>query len=379
MNYFKLIMKNPFRNKTRSLLAIIGIAIGIATIVALGMITVSLENSTQDTLKNGSAEITVTKVGSSMSSSSGTLNDSYVDELSKIEGVDKTAGMLETSIVATSSSNSRRNSSMFGYTLYGANPDDLSIVGISNINGSIYKNDSEELIVGKNLAEEENYTIGDKIDVYGKDYTITGIFETGSIFYDSAMYTSLTKIQNLTDNEGEISTIFVKINKDAELNTVNDKIKTEYNNTLTTITTEEMSQTIDDTLGMINSATTAIEALAIIIGGLGVINTMMMTVYERTREIGVLKSVGWTKKRILTMIMGESIVLTIISGIIGSILGVLAVIILFNIGDNDMTLIYDINIFIKAFAVALTVGILGGLYPAIKASRLSPTEALRYE
>ena len=379
MNYFKLIMKNPFRNKTRSLLAIIGIAIGIATIVALGMITVSLENSTQDTLKNGSAEITVTKVGSSMSSSSGTLNDSYVDELSKIEGVDKTAGMLETSIVATSSSNSRRNSSMFGYTLYGANPDDLSIVGISNINGSIYKNDSEELIVGKNLAEEENYTIGDKIDVYGKDYTITGIFETGSLFYDSAMYTSLTKIQNLTDNEGEISTIFVKINKDAELNTVNDKIKTEYNNTLTTITTEEMAQTIDDTLGMINSATTAIEALAIIIGGLGVINTMMMTVYERTREIGVLKSVGWTKKRILTMIMGESIVLTIISGIIGSILGVLAVIILFNIGDNDMTLIYDINIFIKAFAVALTVGILGGLYPAIKASRLSPTEALRYE
>ena len=379
MNYFKLIMKNPFRNKTRSLLAIIGIAIGIATIVALGMITVSLENSTQDTLKNGSAEITVTKVGSSMSSSSGTLNDSYVDELSKIEGVDKTAGMLETSIVATSSSNSRRNSSMFGYTLYGANPDDLSIVGISNINGSIYKNDSEELIVGKNLAEEENYTIGDKIDVYGKDYTITGIFETGSIFYDSAMYTSLTKIQNLTDNEGEISTIFVKINKDAELNTVNDKIKTEYNNTLTTITTEEMAQTIDDTLGMINSATTAIEALAIIIGGLGVINTMMMTVYERTREIGVLKSVGWTKKRILTMIRGESIVLTIISGIIGSILGVLAVIILFNIGDNDMTLIYDINIFIKAFAVALTVGILGGLYPAIKASRLSPTEALRYE
>jgi len=339
----------------------------------------SLANTAFSTRFPALSKITVTKVGSSMSSSSGTLNDSYVDELSKIEGVDKAAGMLETSIVDTSSSNSRRNSSMFGYTLYGANPDDLSIVGITNINGSIYKNDSEELIVGKNLAEEENYTVGDKIDVYGNNYTITGIFETGSIFYDSAMYTSLTKIQNLTDNEGEISTIFVKINKDAQLDTVNDKIKTDYNNTLTTITTEEMAQTIDDTLGMINSATTAIEALAIIIGGLGVINTMMMTVYERTREIGVLKSVGWTKKRILTMIMGESIVLTIISGIIGSILGVLAVIILFSIGDGDMTLVYDINIFIKAFAVALTVGILGGLYPAIKASRLSPTEALRYE
>ena len=193
------------------------------------------------------------------------------------------------------------------------------------------------------------------------------------------MYTCLNKLQNLTDNEEKISSISIKIKKDANLTTVNDKIKNEYNDTLRTITAEEMTQTIDDTLGMINSATTAIEALAIIIGGLGVINTMMMTVFERTREIGVLKSVGWSKKRILSMIMGESIVLTIISGIIGSILGVLAVFILFKLNGDNMTLIFNINIFIKAFLVALSVGIIGGLYPAIKASRLSPTEALRYE
>jgi putative ABC transport system permease protein len=186
-------------------------------------------------------------------------------------------------------------------------------------------------------------------------------------------------LQNLTDNEGEISSVYIKIKKDANLTVVNDNIKDKYNDTLNTITTEEMSQTIDDTLGMINQATTAIEVLAIIIGGLGVINTMMMTVFERTREIGVLKSVGWSKKRILTMIMGESIVLTVLSGIIGSILGVLAVFILFKAGGDEMTLIFNINIFIKAFAVALSVGIIGGLYPAIKASKLSPTEALRYE
>ena len=235
------------------------------------------------------------------------------------------------------------------------------------------------MIVGKSLAEEENYTIGDKVDVDGKEFKITGIYETGSIYYDSAMYTGLSKLQNITDNEEKISSISIKIKKDANLTTVNDKIKNEYNDTLRTITTEEMTQTIDDTLGMINSATTAIEALAIIIGGLGVINTMMMTVFERTREIGVLKSVGWSKKRILSMIMGESIVLTIISGIIGSILGVLAVFILFKVNGDNMTLIFNINIFIKAFLVALSVGIIGGLYPAIKASRLSPTEALRYE
>ncbi|MBQ6218184.1 MAG: ABC transporter permease [Methanosphaera sp.] len=376
MNYFKLILKNPFRNKTRSLLAIIGIAIGIATIVALGLITASLEDSTETTLKDGSAEITATKIGSSLASSSGNLNESYVEELSKIDGVEKTAGMLESNVIDTSkNSDSRR----YGFSLYGAKKDDLSIVGISNVNGSIFNEDENELIVGKNLADEENYTIGDKIDVYGDEFKITGIYETGSIFYDSAMYTSLRKLQNLTDNEDKISSISIKIKKDANLTTVNDKIKDEYNDTLNTITTEEMAQTIDDTLDMINSATTAIEALAIIIGGLGVINTMMMTVFERTREIGVLKSVGWTKKRILAMIMGESIVLTILSGIIGSILGVIAVFILFKVNGDNMTLIFNINIFIKAFIVALSVGIIGGLYPAIKASRLSPTEALRYE
>ena len=376
MNYFKLILKNPFRNKTRSLLAIIGIAIGIATIVALGLITASLEDSTETTLKEGSAEITATKIGSSLASSSGNLNESYVEELSKVEGVEKTAGMLESTVIDTSKSS---DSSRYGFSLYGAKTDDLSIVGINNINGSVFNENENELIVGKNLAEEENYTIGDKVDVYGKEFKITGIYETGSIFYDSAMYTCLNKLQNLTDNEEKISSISIKIKKDANLTTVNDKIKNEYNDTLRTITAEEMTQTIDDTLGMINSATTAIEALAIIIGGLGVINTMMMTVFERTREIGVLKSVGWSKKRILSMIMGESIVLTIISGIIGSILGVLAVFILFKLNGDNMTLIFNINIFIKAFLVALSVGIIGGLYPAIKASRLSPTEALRYE
>ena len=376
MNYFKLILKNPFRNKTRSLLAIIGIAIGIATIVALGLITASLEDSTETTLKEGSAEITATKIGSSMASSSGNLNESYVEELSKIDGVEKTAGMLESTVIDTSK---RSDTSRYGFNLYGAKTDDLSIVGINNINGSLYNENENELIVGKNLAEEENYTIGDKVDVYGKEFKITGIYETGSIFYDSAMYTGLSKLQNLTDNEEKISSISIKIKKEANLTTVNDKIKNEYNDTIRTITAEEMTQTIDDTLGMINSATTAIEALAIIIGGLGVINTMMMTVFERTREIGVLKSVGWSKKRILSMIMGESIVLTIISGIIGSILGVLAVFILFKLNGDNMTIIYNINIFIKAFLVALSVGIIGGLYPAIKASRLSPTEALRYE
>ena len=376
MNILGLIFKNPFRNKTRSLLAITGIAIGIATIVALGMVTASLESSTETNLKEGSAEITAMKVGALRGSTSGNLNYSYVDELAQIAGVNRTAGSIETSVASKASS---PDGLAMGYSLYGMQPDTLDLIGITDINGSLYANNSNELIIGKSVAEQENYTLGDTIDVYGTDYKITGIYETGSLMNDVSMYTSLENVQNLTDNQNKVSSISIKINKDTSIDEVNNKIKTDYNNTLTTITSQEMENTINDTLNTISTMTTAIELLAIVIGGLGVINTMMMTVFERTREIGVLKSVGWNRLKILTMILGESIVITLISGIIGSIVGFLAVILLFKFLGGDAEVSYNIYIFIKAFSVAILVGIIGGLYPAIKASKLSPTEALRYE
>lgn len=377
MNYLNLILKNPFRNKTRSILAILGIAIGIATIVALGVISTSLETSTETTLKEGAAEITAMKIGtdSGFGSSSGSLNQSYVDELAKIDGVNQTAGVLQASVMNLSTSGGGPG----GSTIEGVDSDKLKLIGIDSVNGSVYSNNSQQLIIGKSLADSGNYTIGDKINLFGENFEVVGIFETGNMMTDGIMITNLDTLQNLTDNDNYISTVSVKINNNATLDDVNNKIENQYNDTLTTITSADLQESTEETMGVINTAMTAIEALALIIGGLGVINTMMMTVFERTREIGVLKSVGWTNKRVLTMIMGESIVLTIISGIIGTIMGLLAVIILFNVLGGNVDLVYDISIFIKAFVVALIVGILGGLYPAIKASHLSPTESLRYE
>lgn len=374
MNYLELMIRNPFRNKTRSFLAIVGIAIGIATIVALGVITASLEESTQTTLQEGTAEITAMPLGSSMMGGArGSLNESYVDELKNISGVKQTAGLLQVSITDPTGTGPG------AITVYGMNSKDLELEGINSINGSTYNDNKREVIVGKSVVDSENYTIGDNITILGEQYKIVGTYETGSMFTDGAIYTGLETLQNDSNSQNEVSTIAVKVDDNTTVETVNNNIENQYNDTLSTITSDEMEKTTENMMSVVNAATTAIEALAIIIGGVGVINTMMMTVFERTREIGVLKSVGWTSMKVLTMIMGESIVLTIISGIIGTILGLLAVIILFNITGGDMTLTYNIGIFIRAFAVALIVGILGGLYPAIKASRLAPTEALRYE
>ena len=105
-----------------------------------------------------------------------------------------------------------------------------------------------------------------------------------------------------------------------------------------------------------------------------------MTVFERTKEIGVLKSIGWKSRKILIMILGETLVLTTLSWIIGSISGILiAEIGVRLIGGDGFSLGYTPKTFIMAFAITMIVGIIGGVYPAYKASKLAPTEALRYE
>ncbi|MGL4670228.1 MAG: ABC transporter permease [Methanobacteriaceae archaeon] len=389
MNYLKLIVKNPFRNKTRSSLAIVGIAIGIATIVALGLITSGLLASTETTLKEGAGEITVSKSGSnSFQNVGGSLNQSLVDELSNISGVEKTAGILaisESSNTENSqgTSSTGQNSPMgsFGMTVKGIEKDKLDLVGISDIEGELFNENKNEIILGKSSAENLNKSIGDTITVSGEEFKITGIYETGNIMDDNGAYTSLENLQILSSEESKVTNIIIKVNKDANVSKVSENINEKYSDELTTTTAEDQAERANNALGMIESATGAISLLAILIGGIGVINTMVMSVFERTREIGVLKAIGWRSRRILGMILGESIVLTLVAGIVGTVVGIIGVnlILLLTSVGAAIEPVYSLDIFIKAFGVALIVGVIGGIYPAYRASKLEPTEALRYE
>ncbi|MCZ3365482.1 MULTISPECIES: ABC transporter permease [Methanobacterium] len=377
MNYLGLIIKNPFRNKTRTSLAIVGIAIGIATIVALGLVTSGLQASTQSTLKAGAAEITVTHTGSNeFGSTSGSINESRVTDIQNISGVKETAGILRaTANIEGSSGN--------GLSISGIDSSKLNLMGVDSVNGTIYSNGStNEIILGKTAAEDLNKSVGDNITIFNKNFKITGIYETGSFIQDAGAFMSLNALQNLTSNDGKISTIAVKVTEDANVTDVSQHIEDTYPNELSTVTAADQAGRINDALGAINTATWAISLLAIVIGGVGVINTMIMSVYERTREIGVLKAVGWRGRRILGMILGESIVLTIMAAIVGTIIGVVGVEVLLSYSATFGTMIkpvFSLDLFLRAFGIAFLVGIIGGIYPAYRASRLAPTEALRYE
>lgn len=376
-------IKNPFRNRTRATLAIIGIAIGIATIVALGMVTGGLQSSTQSTLKAGSAEITVTKIGSgNFGSSGGAMDESLVTDLKNTNGVKDTAGILRVNSNVSTSSGGSGFGSMGGFLVNGIDSSKLALVGIDSVNGTIFTNgSSNEIIIGKTIAQNLNKTVGSTIDIYGTEFEVTGIFESGNFIYDIGAFTSLSTLQNLTNNTGKVSYIQVKVNDNANASQVSKTIQDERPNDLSATTAVDQANRINQSLGMIDTASWAISLLAIVIGGVGVINTMIMSVFERTREIGVLKAVGWKDRRILGMILGESIILTLVAAVVGIILGIVAVEIIFKFFTTSQSFeaVLTMDTLLKAFAVALLVGIVGGLYPAYRASRLAPTEALRYE
>lgn len=375
IRFITLILKNPFRNKTRSALSIIGIAIGISTIVALGLITAGMEDSVQTSLNQGGAEITVSN-STNIGGSSALLDTALISDLKNISNVSDVVGQL--SVSESGQSLAQSGGRMMQTRAYGIDASKLNLIGIKNVNGSIYKNNSYDAIVGSGYSEFNNVSIGDNLTFLGHEFKVTGIYETGSMLADNSIYISLDTLQNISDTD-KISSILVKTSEGTNNTIVSNEIKDNYGN-LSTLTSEEMSSILDDVTDILNDASLAISGLAIIVGAIGVINTMVMAVYERTKEIGVLKSIGWKSKKILIMILGETLVLTTISGIIGSLFGILiAEIGVGFFGSEGFSLVYTPGTFILAFGITIIVGMIGGLYPAYKASKLAPTEALRYE
>ncbi|MGB7968659.1 MAG: ABC transporter permease [Methanobacterium sp.] len=394
MKFRSLILKNIFRNKSRSILAVIGIAIGVAAVVGLGLITDDLTQSTQSALTAGAADFSVINSTNSPSGSGGgpgfgndqLISQTTVGQISQVKGVSSAVGELRTSTNLGNSTNTNSSSSSgFGAdfrsmtNIIGIDSSDLSMDDIAITNGTAFSN-SNQVIIGQTAAQRLNKTVGSTITISNKTFTVTGIYETGNFMDDRGIVMSLSALQNLTGDTGQVSLILVKASNGTDPTALASTIQQNYANDLSTSTSLSGNNRMQNGLQVISSGAWAVSLLAILIGGIIVIVTMMKAVSERTREIGVLRAIGWTQRRILGMIIGEALVLSLIAIVVGLLLavGIVELISLTHLlrGINPS---FSLLLILKGIGVALFLGIIGGIYPAYRASRLSPTEALRYE
>jgi putative ABC transport system permease protein len=158
-----------------------------------------------------------------------------------------------------------------------------------------------------------------------------------------------------------------------------NRISTEIPEVHAALSGEFVSQMPD--MNNVNALMGSISFLAILVGGVGVLNTMLMAVLERTREIGVLRALGWRRRQVLRMILTEALLLGLLGGFLGILIafGLVYAFNLIPVYSGMLQSKWDLNIFVRAISVAVSLGLLGGIYPAFRATRLQPVEALRYE
>jgi len=158
---------------------------------------------------------------------------------------------------------------------------------------------------------------------------------------------------------------------------VRDAIESKAVN-LAAINTRDFT-TYYDQLDYIDWFVWIVSLISVIVGGLGVLNTMLMAVSERTREIGTLRAVGWSRGQVLRMILAEGLVISVVGGGLGLFLGTFGAETLIHWAPRGLDTRYSGLLLLQGFLIALALGFFGALYPAWQASRLSPIEALKYE
>ena len=373
MIFLALVGKNLLRRPTRSLLTIAGIAIGIGAVVALASLAWGFEKSWERAYAVRGTDLVVTKV-TSQSPLAAPFDGGIKDQLLRLPHIEKATGLLSDMVSVEDSPTVL----VFGWELQGFLWEHLQL-----IEGRWPANDSDKCVVIGTLASTVlKKSLGAPIQVETGEFTVCGIFKSGALVENSAIVMALPQLQNIMGNPGRINFLNLRVTPGTtpeQLEQLRQTIKNRMPG-FQAFSTDEVARH-NTAIQMAKAMSWATSAIALIVGAVGVMNTVLMSVFERIHEIGVLLAIGWRRSRIVRMILYESVVLSFLGGLVGIALGCVAVQLL--MASPWMILKIEVelswHLFSIAFAIALGLGVLGGLYPAFLGSRLHPNEAMRYE
>lgn len=364
-----LAVQSLWQRSGRTMLTLITIGLTVGGMLSLEGLIRGAGASLNEIAIGTEAEIMVRQEDAASSSQS-VIDERIGDRIAQIPGVRHVSGIIMNAVTLAEGGGL--------FMLQGYAPHEFAIRRFPIIEGETLDG-NRQMVLGRVMAEALGSKVGESLEVGGNRFRIVGIFETGVAWEEIGGIVTLRDAQSFLGKPRHVTMYAVKLEDPSNAELLVDEINQQFPEVHASLSGEFAEQTPDMKLS--NALLGGISLLAIFIGGVGVLNTMFMTVFERTWEIGVLRSFGWQRRRVLGMILREALLLGVLGGLFGIAIGFAIsslVQLVPGIGEA-LTPLWSLDLFLRAILVALLLGLLGGIFPAFRATRLEPIEAIRYE
>ncbi len=381
-----LALRNLSRRKARSALTLVGLAVGMTAVVALISLSLGAQRMIARQLtKIGADVILVVPVGGFGEPRPVRLDLSIVRGIAGVQSV----GAVRRETLSV------KSSVIAGF---------LNVVGISTTEGEVgqlfggldlargrlFASSQDEVVLGDGAAHDLGVSLNENVTIQNRSFRIAGVLKrTGNDQDDYALYLSLEKLEELMDERGIISLAFVRAASGVDPAVLAPEIQRVLRASIAerefiVQSAKHLSDLVSGALVVLRWTLGAIGGIALLVGGIGLTNTMLMAILERTHEIGVLKAIGARRRHILALFLLESGFLGLLGGLAGLLFGgaiaqSVALIAGQFLRTGIFSVAFDGALIAGALLFAVFLGALAGLWPAWRASRLDPVEALRYE
>jgi len=371
-----LVLKNLLRRRTRTLLSLLGIAIGIAAIIAFNAVARGFKASLDQYMHDSGAQVLVVN-RSAMAPEYSRISKGEVEAMGTVPGVDHVSPGTFTIIAGRVLQKVKPGTRLKFLTVFGRIPGDRLVEKFRHATEGKLLAAEDEMILGNDAARDLGVKLGDTLTLLNRTFRIVGVYQSDVKFESAGCVIASAVVQQELQMGSSVGLCFLYLKDGADWKKIRDMIEEKLPN-LAAIQTKDFTQYYSQ-LDYIDWFVWIVSLISVIVGGLGVLNTMLMAVSERTREIGTLRAVGWSRGQVLRLIMTEGLLISAVGGGVGLALGTFGAETLIHWAPRGLDTRYSALLFVQGFSIALALGFFGALYPAWQASRLSPIEALKYE